>query len=1537
MKLVERLVESGDFLQASKKLPECENKNTADFYLFSGLINRGLQRYSDAEKDFREAIKLNSREPRFYTELGVLYYLIGDLKSAEFYFKEALFLNPQDCQANLNLGLLFRNLGDTKKAIEFLLQAEKNCSDNFLAKYNLAFIYYNLGETETAIKYAKASIKSNPQNAEANFLLGKIYQDKKLFERAKKYYQKAISYNSSVDKYFLNLGIVCHYLAEFDCAVEMLQKAVEINPENEDAKINLASVFSQIGRLEESEKLFREIIKKNPSDRLAKFNLSLLYLKLGKFVEGFSEYENRFSEAQKSVFPEIPFWKGENLSGKTIFVLDEQGIGDVIQFVRYLPFLREKGAKVILQTKKSLVSLFKKNNIADEIISDLPKSVKADFKIYLVSLPFVTQKYILEITEYIKPTKKISFPFEDDVKPKIAITWRGNPQNIFDKLRSFELKEFSKIFNTGALFYSFQIDATEDEKAFLKQLGIIDLSEKIKNFEDTANYLAKMDLVISVDTALAHIAGAMNIPVWIIIGEHDWRWGIDSEKTQWYNSARLIRFSKFGGKNKVLPYLKKEIINQGKKIYHQKILLLKYYGMMNLEEKRLDEAEKYFRKLLEFEIDYEILFYLGYVHFLKEKYDLAIELIEKSLEINNDFYEAHKIAGSIYLKKSDFENSAKHYEKIINQVNESDVLNNYGFVLYSLKRFDEAEKYFEKAISISQEAGYFLNAGNNFFEQNKFNKALEYYDKAIELDKNFSAAYQSKSLALLKTGNYKEGFRLFKWTLKEFDIPKSLGKKWNGESLSGKTIIVYTEQGLGDAIFFSRYLRFLKKENTTVNLVCNGSLVHLFEHSPYVDNVASNWFGFADFYISLSEIPAVLDLTDEEYCFMPDNLFLLDKEKINERKNSFPKDKLNVGLIWETYSQAPTAKPRSMSLDEIEHIFSLEDVSFYIIQKDTPTEIEEYLVKKYKNVTFVKIDFYELAHFIKALDVIFSIDSAVLNLAASVYANTYALINKFCDWRWGIDQKRSCFYPDVKVIRQKEYFTWKSEIKKVEKEIIKAKERKINTPEENLINEEDVLKKAEEYFTQNEFSNAINILENGLKKFHGSEAILFKLGYAFQITKNFDGAVFYYSKLLEKNPLHYDALNNLGVALRDLQQYSEAEKFLTIASKLNPNSPSSLNNLGLLYEIKGDFNKAISFYDEALRINPGFHNAMLNKANSLMFLYKFNEALELLNKILKDDPENVGANYNKGIILLFKKDYREGFKYYEWRRKRDDYLARSFSKPELNTKEVRGKKILIYDEQGYGDTLQFCRFVKLFKELGANTILQVHFSLASLLVNCPGVDKSIPRTTLGDPENIEYDYHIPLLSLPYFFGIENVSTFMKETSYLKADMELIKKYRNELFNSKKIKVGLVWEGKKPVYNEHRSMSLDKLQPFINAFDFEFYSLQQKNVAEQNRKLMNRLGVVDLSEHLYNFSQTAAIIENLDFVVTIDTSIAHLSGALGKKTYVLLSRKADWRWGTGEKTDWYKTHTLIRQKDLGNWEENVNVLINKINSFETDFN
>jgi hypothetical protein len=327
--------------------------------------------------------------------------------------------------------------------------------------------------------------------------------------------------------------------------------------------------------------------------------------------------------------------------------------------------------------------------------------------------------------------------------------------------------------------------------------------------------------------------------------------------------------------------------------------------------------------------------------------------------------------------------------------------------------------------------------------------------------------------------------------------------------------------------------------------------------------------------------------------------------------------------------------------------------------------------------------------------------------------------------------------------------------------------------------------------------------------------------------------------------------------------------------------------------------------------------AYFNRGNVLERLKRYDEALASLNQAIALDPGYVAAYWNKSLLKLLLGDYEEGWKLYEWRWKRDGAgsSARNFPQPLwLGQASLAGKTALLHADMALGDSIQFCRYAPLVEALGATVLLEVDRPLVALFSTLKDSIRVIAR---GDPLPV-FDYHCPLMSLPLALKT-TVSTIPANIPYLRADPVKREKWRNLLGVNTRPRIGLVWSGaqrKEDVHN--RSVAPDMLLPLLG-MDMEFHCLQ-KELRPSDRELLAKNPVVKTHENdLHDFSDTAALVEEMNLVISVDTSVAHLAGALGKPVWILLPFVSSYLWMAERKdSPWYLTARLFRQPRTDDW-------------------
>jgi tetratricopeptide (TPR) repeat protein len=421
----------------------------------------------------------------------------------------------------------------------------------------------------------------------------------------------------------------------------------------------------------------------------------------------------------------------------------------------------------------------------------------------------------------------------------------------------------------------------------------------------------------------------------------------------------------------------------------------------------------------------------------------------------------------------------------------------------------------------------------------------------------------------------------------------------------------------------------------------------------------------------------------------------------------------------------------------------------------------------------------------------------------------------------------------------------------------------------------------------------------------------YNLGIAFHEKKQFDDAISNYQKAVRIDPELADAYNGLGNSFKEKRLPEEAIQFYQKTIKINPERADTYYNLGIVLKEKGLFREAISVYQKAIQLNPDFLDAYNNLGIALRDNQQIEESITCYKEALTIDPDDAVTHWNLSQTLLLNGNFKYGWKEYEWRLRVKDFHRADFHCPLWDGSDISGRTILLQAEQGFGDTIQFIRYAPMVKQFGAKVIVGCPKELTSLLRNIEGV-----RQAISYGERLpEFDLYCPLPSLPFIFGTTSESIPVK-VPYIYADSSLVRRWKDKLKdNNSQLKIGLVWAGRK-----QRSFSLDLFSPLSRLKQVTFYSLQKGEAAKQTENSSGKMELVDCTEEIHDFSDTVAVIENLDLIITVDTAVAHLSGALGKPVWTLLPAVPDWRWMLYRKdSPWYPTMRLFRQPSPGNWE------------------
>lgn len=564
-------------------LPEAENlyreilhnnPRHSDALHLLGVLAKQNRHYEDAFNFINQAIALNPQAAEYYNSLGAVYQAISkNEKAVHLYilaiqlkddyidaYTNLIRLMPDTVDARFNLGLLLQRQGKITEAMEQYSAITILQPSHAKALNNLGCAFKDLGQYKEAVANLKQAIRVQPDYIDAHYNLGLALQENSMFKEAIGSFERTLVLNSRHVEAHLSVGHVLQKMGFPEKAMPHYQHAVKIDQSNSRAYYNWASALHELGKDNEAIVKYTDSIRCDSSNVEAHVNMALLLLANGRYTEGWKEYEWRFQRTDwQSVnfyYPEIPRWDGSTVRDKTILAVAEQGFGDTLQFCRYLHLIKTRCRQLVVEVQPELYPLMAAMPEVDEALFKggvHPEGI--DYVVHLMSLPGIFGTLTTSVPStipYIKPPEEELAAWEKRIPQnglRIGITWSGNPKHPENEERSCPLHYFAGLTGIPSVqLYSFQKgEAAEQLRNQRGGINIIDLGPDLIDFADTAAAVTYMDLIISVDTALVHLAGAMNKQVWTI--RHHvpyWVWGTHGDSCPWYPSMRIFRQQKPG-------------------------------------------------------------------------------------------------------------------------------------------------------------------------------------------------------------------------------------------------------------------------------------------------------------------------------------------------------------------------------------------------------------------------------------------------------------------------------------------------------------------------------------------------------------------------------------------------------------------------------------------------------------------------------------------------------------------------------------------------------------------------------------------------------------------------------------------------------------------------------------------------------------------------------------------------------------------------------------------------------------------------------
>lgn len=538
------------------------------FHLSLGATLQVQRRFDEALEEFERALDLESNRAETHYAIAAILQLKGKLGDAKSHYERAVTLQPTYAAAFCNLGVVLQNLGDLDGSVACQVRAIELRPDLAEAHNNLGLLLKQLGKPEEARAHYERAIILKPNYVEALCNLGVLLQHQDRPQESLDSFLKALSLRPDFAPAFDNLGNTLRQMGRLEESAACHKRAIEIAPRFAVAHNNLGVTLRKQGLLSAARESHDRALALQPSVPDFRWNLALIDLLEGKFEAGWLGYESRHerTENRPRSFSQ-PLWRGESLDGKAVLLHSEQGLGDSIQFLRYVPMVSAAGGKVILNVPASLRRLAEMLPGVQHITVDSDPLPSFDFHAPLMSLPLAFKTRLesipgevpyLQVPEDALQTAQ-AIPW-DAKKVRVGLVWSGNPKCTEDQNRSLKLEHFQSLFGLeSCAFYSLQIGGAADQIAAFEG-GIFDLRAAIHDFADTAALMTHLDLIITADTSVAHLAGALARPTWTLIPfAPDWRWLMEREDSPWYPTMRLFRQTTFGDWSLVMDRVLREL------------------------------------------------------------------------------------------------------------------------------------------------------------------------------------------------------------------------------------------------------------------------------------------------------------------------------------------------------------------------------------------------------------------------------------------------------------------------------------------------------------------------------------------------------------------------------------------------------------------------------------------------------------------------------------------------------------------------------------------------------------------------------------------------------------------------------------------------------------------------------------------------------------------------------------------------------------------------------------------------------------------
>ena len=847
--------------------------------------------------------------------------------------------------------------------------------------------------------------------------------------------------------------------------------------------------------------------------------------------------------------------------------------------------------------------------------------------------------------------------------------------------------------------------------------------------------------------------------------------------------------------------------------------------------------------------------------------------------------------------------------------------NTLGVALQNLQRLPEAIDHLRRALSLRPAyANGYTNLGNALMRQRDVAGALDSFRSALALQPDHGDAHHNHGLALLLLGDYRRGWAEYEWRGRSSSPvqPHALPPTpvWDGRPLApGQTLLLVSEQGLGDTLQFMRYTLTLRAQGIPVRLAVQSKLHGIVQASGLDPHPLSPEQGDAygeGPWLPLLSVPGLLGVSPDTPRHVDPYIHTTAERLEHWRQRLADAPRPLVAIAWQGNPSYETAgaRGRSLPLEAFAPLAHRTAISFLSLQKGFGAEQLASCSFRHRFLPIQSAidqawDFLDAAAIAACCDLVITSDTALAHLAGGMGLPTWLLLQHLPEWRWGLEGETSPWYPSMRLFRQSAPGDWHALLEHV----------------------------ADSFLQLQQLQALLGGVETqpGAAP-HPAEALadaerLFQLGNSRDAQGDPAGAIAAWRQALDRRPHFPEALNNLALCLHEQGDPGAAIATFRKALAQRPAFAAARFNLGNALQDVDALDEAIACYEAALALQGDLAEAHLNLGSALQERGDRQAARAAFEQVLRLRPDDADAHGNLALLDLLEGDYGRGWPGSEWRFRGPTGLGLLTTRPigpRWGGEALpEGTAVLLVAEQGLGDTLQFVRYLPLLRQWGVAARLCAPPALHRLL-EASGLESDPLTPAQGQAWS---DPWLPLLSLPGLLGVGPQHPLVP-APYLRVPESLVEPWRQRLAGERRPLLALHWQGNPEHERRHargRSLPLEAFAPLAHSGEATFLSLQKGPGSEQLAACSFRDRFVAAQEAIdqsWDFLDTAAILAASDRLICADSAVAHLAGGLGHPTTLLLKTNPDWRWGLeGEQSFWYgPSLRLVRQRRRGDWDE-----------------